>query len=38
MLNNYVTEHNIDILAITETWLHDDDFDVYVTGDLSLYK
>ena len=36
MLNDYATEHNIDILAITETWLHDDEFDVYVTGDLSL--
>ena len=34
MLNDYVTEYNIDILEITETWLHDDDFDVYFCRDI----
>ena len=34
LLNDYVSEHNIDILAITETWLHDDNFDSYFCRDI----
>ena len=34
LLNDYVSEHNIDILAITETWLHGDNFDSYFCRDI----
>ena len=34
MLKDYIIEHDLDILAITETWLHDDDFDVFFRRDI----
>ena len=34
MLKDYIIEHDLDILAITETWLHDDDFDVFFCHDI----
>ena len=33
MLKDYIIERDLDILAITETWLHDDDFDVFFCRD-----
>ena len=34
MLKDYIIEHDLDILAITETWLHDDDFGVFFCCDI----
>ena len=34
MLSDYVIEHGLDIMAITETWLFDEEFDVFFCRDI----
>ena len=34
MLNDFIVEHDVDIFAITETWLRDSDFDDFFCSDI----